>query len=95
LDKHLGMNQVLRELISSASPWIEVTPRHTPKSATDRTRACRGSCHSVEGYSTVIATAFDAMPFATTSRVLGPVSIVPGTVKMVEPAVPGAIDMVL
>jgi hypothetical protein len=43
----------------------------------------------------VIVTAFDAIPFAMTSRTLDPVSIVPGTVKVVELAVPGAIDIVL
>lgn len=48
-----------------------------------------------DGYSTMIVTALDGMPFAMTSRALGPVSMAPGTVKVVEPEVPGAIDMVL
>ncbi len=50
---------------------------------------------AVGAQNTVIATAFDAMPFAMTCRTLAPVSIVAGTVKVVEPDVPGAIDMVL
>jgi hypothetical protein len=43
----------------------------------------------------MIVTALDGMPFAMTSRALSPVSMAPGTVKVVEPEVPGAIDMVL
>ena len=46
-------------------------------------------------HSTVIVTCFDAMPLAMTTSSLLPVSMVEGTVKVVEPAVPGAIDMVL
>jgi hypothetical protein len=43
----------------------------------------------------VIVKALDAMPFAMTSRMLVRVSIVPGTAKIVEPEVPGAIDIAL
>jgi hypothetical protein len=44
---------------------------------------------------TVTLTGCDAIPLATTLTVLGPVSIVFGTAKFVEPAVPGATDIVL
>lgn len=66
------------------------------RSASERTtNFSRFFATAVDDQSTVIVTGFDAMPFATTSRTLGPVSIVPGTVKVVELAVPGAIDIVV
>ncbi len=41
------------------------------------------------------ATPFDAMPVAMAESTPGPVWTVPGTVKVVEPVVPDAMDMVL
>jgi hypothetical protein len=48
-----------------------------------------------QDHSTVIFTDFDAMPLAMTTSSLAPVSVAADTVKVVEPAVPGAIDIVL
>ena len=44
---------------------------------------------------TVTLTAVEAMPFATTTRLLAPVSIVSGTVKFTDTEVPGATELLL
>jgi len=40
----------------------------------------------------VIGTGGEEIPFATTTRVLGPAGVVPGTAKWVDEAAPGAIE---
>ena len=40
----------------------------------------------------VTATGAEAIPFATTTRVLAPAGVVVGTVKSVDEEAPGAID---
>jgi phage tail protein X len=46
-------------------------------------------------FETLTAIACEGMPFATTTRLLAPVSIFAGTAKFVDPAAFGAIDIVL
>ena len=81
--------------------FLEASSRR--RSGRRATPCCAGTCRRrssssmapSQRYRTMTGTPFDSMPFAMTASTLGPVSIVPGTVKVVEPWAPGAIDIVL
>lgn len=45
-----------------------------------------------DGQRIVTGTGWEAIPFATTTRVLGPAGVVVGTVNWVDEAAPGAIE---
>lgn len=54
-------------------------------------RRCSTST-SRSAYAIVTDTGADAIPFATTTRLLGPAGVVAGSVKSVDDAAPGAIE---